>query len=129
MDYDAEAHQQVRQQVASQRRFDAAHHALNEAQANLPGISESLQTGRQMLAERQADMDAAAERMNTLKQDIESLPTLTAEARRSRMHGSDQTREQNYVRRRSTAAFWRTTSAAARSWKHRYTLWNKITEA
>ncbi len=89
LDYDAEAHQQVRQQVASLRRFDAAHHALNEAQANLPGISESLQTGRQMLAERQADIDAAAERMNTLKQDIESLPSLTAELEEA-MHGSDQ---------------------------------------
>ena len=89
LDYDAEAHQQVRQQVASLRRFDAAHHALNEAQANLPGISESLQTGRQILAERQADIDAAAERMNTLKQDIESLPLLTAELEEA-MRSSEQ---------------------------------------
>ena len=89
LDYDAEAHQQVRQQVASLRRFDAAHHALSEAQANLPGISESLQTGRQILTERQADIDAAAERMNTLKQDIESLPLLTAELEEA-MRSSEQ---------------------------------------
>ena len=77
LQYDAEAHQQVRLQVASLRKFDAAHHALNDAQANLPGVSEALQTGRQMLANRQAEIDAAAERISTLKQDIESLPALT----------------------------------------------------
>ena len=57
--------------------FDTARHALNEAQANLPAIGESLQTGRQMLAERQSDIDAAAERMTALKQDLDSLPSLT----------------------------------------------------
>ena len=77
LEYDAEAHGQVRRQVSELRKFDAERHALNEAQANLPAISESMQTGRQMLAERQADIDAAAERMTALKQDLESLPSLT----------------------------------------------------
>ena len=39
--------------------------------------AEAHQTGRQMLANRQAEIDAAAERISTLKQDIESLPALT----------------------------------------------------
>ena len=77
LEYDAEAHQQVRRQVSELRKFDAERHALNEAQANLPAISESMQTGRQMLAERQADIDAASERMTALEQHLESLPTLT----------------------------------------------------
>ena len=77
LEYDAEAHGQVRRQVNELRKFDAKRHALNEAQANLPAIGESLQTGRQMLAERQSDIDAAAERMTALKQDLDSLPSLT----------------------------------------------------
>ena len=76
--YDAEAHQQVRRQVSELRKFDADRHALGEAQSNLPGVSESLQTARQMLTERQADIDAASKRMDELKQDLESLPSLTA---------------------------------------------------
>ena len=48
LDYDAEAHQQTRQRVSELRKFDAAHHSLNEAQANLPSVAESLQTGHQM---------------------------------------------------------------------------------
>ncbi len=75
--YDAEAHQNTRQQVGALRKFDIARHALDEAQANLPGSIESLHTSRQMLAERQDDIDAAAERMAALKQDLKSLPTLT----------------------------------------------------
>ena len=78
LEYDAEGHQQVRLQVASLRKFDAERHALNEAQANLPGINESLLTGRQMLADRQADIDAAAGRMAALKHELESLPSLTS---------------------------------------------------
>lgn len=77
LEYDAEAHQQVRGQVSELRKFDAARHALDEAQANLPGVSEALQTARQMLAERQADIEAANERMTILTQDIEALPSLT----------------------------------------------------
>ena len=77
LEYDAEAHQQVRRQVGELRGFDAERRALNEAQANLPGASEALQTGRQMLTQRQADIDAAAERMGELKRDLESLPSLT----------------------------------------------------
>ena len=77
LEYDAEAHRQVRRQVGELRKFDAQRHALNEAQSNLPAISESMQTGRQMLAERQADIDTAAERMTALKQDLDSLPSLT----------------------------------------------------
>lgn len=77
LEYDAEAHQQVRRQVSELRKFDAARHALDEAQANLPGVSESLQNARQMLTERQADIDAASKRMTTLTQDIEALPSLT----------------------------------------------------
>ena len=76
LEYDAEAHQQVRRQVSALRKFDAARHALDEAQANLPGINEALQTARQMLAERQADVDEASQRMDILKQDLESLPSL-----------------------------------------------------
>lgn len=77
LEYDAEAHQQVRRQVSELRKFDAARHALDEAQANLPGISEALQTARQMLTERQADIDTASKRMDELNQDLESLPSLT----------------------------------------------------
>jgi len=76
LEYDTEAHQQVRGQVSELRKFDAAHHALDEAQANLPGVIESLQTARQMLADRQADIEAASERMDIMKQDLESLPSL-----------------------------------------------------
>ena len=77
LEYDAEAHQRVRQQVSELRKFDAARHALDEAQANLPGVSEALQTARQMLAERQSDIESANERMITLNHDLESLPSLT----------------------------------------------------
>ena len=77
LEYDAEAHQQVRGQVSELRKFDAARHALDEAQANLPGVSEALQTARQMLAGRQSDIEAANERMAILTQDIEALPSLT----------------------------------------------------
>ena len=77
LDYNAEAHQQVRRQVTELRSFDAARRDLNEAQANLPGISESLQTGRQMLTERQSEIKAAVESMTALKRNSESLPALT----------------------------------------------------
>ena len=77
LEYDAEAHQQVRKHVGELRQFDAAHHALNEAQANLPAVDEALRTTRQMLAERQADIESANERMSALTQDLESLPSLT----------------------------------------------------
>lgn len=76
LEYDAEAHHQVRRQVSELRIFDAECRALNEAQANLPGVSEALQTGRQMLAERQAEIDETSQRMDRLKQDLESLPSL-----------------------------------------------------
>ena len=76
LEYDAEAHQQVRGQVSEHRKFDAARHALDEAQANLPGVSEALQTALQMLGERQADIDVASKRMDELKRDLESLPSL-----------------------------------------------------
>ena len=78
LEYDAESHQQVREQVNELRHFEAERHALNEAQANLPGVSEALQTGRQMLTERQKEVAASNERMNELKQDLDSLPSLTA---------------------------------------------------
>ena len=78
LEYDTEAHQQVRHQVNESRHFEAEHHALNEAQANLPGVSEALHTGRQMLTERQEEVTASNERLNELKQDLESLPSLTA---------------------------------------------------
>ena len=77
LEYDAEAHQQVRRQANEMRQFEAARHALNEAQANLPDVSEALQTSRQMLTERQGEVSASKQRMNELKQDLESLPSLT----------------------------------------------------
>jgi exonuclease SbcC len=77
LEYDVEAHQQVRSQVSELRKFDAARHALAEAQANLPGVSEALQTARQMLTERQVDIEDTSKRMDELKQDLESLPSLT----------------------------------------------------
>ena len=78
LDYDAEAHQLARAQTSDLRRFDAARHGLDEAEANLPAVREALQTGIQMLAGRQSDIDAANERMAALREDIASLPTLTA---------------------------------------------------
>ncbi len=78
LEYDAEAHQQVRRQVNELRHFEAERHALNEAQVNLPGVSEALQTGRQMLTERQEEVAASEERMTELEQNLESLPSLTA---------------------------------------------------
>lgn len=77
LEYDAEAHQQIRRQVNEMKHFEAAHHALNEARSNLPGVSEALQTARQMLTERQEEVIASKERMNELRQDLESLPSLT----------------------------------------------------
>ena len=78
LEYDAEAHQQARRQASELRQFDAARHALNEAEANLPGVRDALQTGRQMLMERQAEIAAAAERIDELKRALESLPSLNA---------------------------------------------------
>ena len=78
LEYDAEAHQQVRRQVNEMRHFEAERHALNEAQANLPAVSESLLTSRQMLTERREEVTTSKERLNDLKQDLESLPSLTA---------------------------------------------------
>ena len=77
LEYDDESHQQVRRQVTELRKFDAERRALDEAQANLPGASEALQTARQMLAERQAEIDATVKRTDEMKQDLESLPSLT----------------------------------------------------
>ncbi|MXY46280.1 MAG: SMC family ATPase [Chloroflexi bacterium] len=77
LEYDAEAHQQARKHVGELRQFDAAHHALNEAQANLPVVDEALRTTRQMLAERQSDIESTNERMSALTQDLKSLPSLT----------------------------------------------------
>ena len=77
LEYDAEAHQQIHRQVNELRHFEAERHALNEAQSNLPGVSEALQTGHQMLTERQKEVTASKERMNELQQDLESLPSLT----------------------------------------------------
>ena len=79
LEYDAEAHRQVRRQVSELRGFDAQRHTLNEAQANLPAVSEALNTGRQMLTQRQGEMQAAAGRMTALEQDLKSLPSLTSE--------------------------------------------------
>ena len=78
LEYDAEAHQDMRQQMGELRRFEIDRHALDDAKANLPSIVESLHTGRQMLTERKAEINAAADRISALKQDLESLPTLTA---------------------------------------------------
>ena len=78
LEYDEEAHRQARRQVSELRGFEASRHALNEAEANLPGVSEALQTGRQMLTERQAEIDEAAERIAALQQDLKSLPSLIA---------------------------------------------------
>ena len=86
LDYDDEAHRQVRRLVTELRPFDAARRDLNEAQTNLPGISESLQTGRQMLAERQMDIEATAERLTALNQDIKALPALTESLDKSVAH-------------------------------------------
>ena len=87
LEYDAEAHQQVRKQVNELRHFEAEHHALNEAQANLPGVSEALQTGRQMLTERQEEVAASSKRIDELRQDLESLPSLTTTLSSAITHG------------------------------------------
>ena len=87
LEYDTEAHQQARRQVNELRHFEAEHHALNEAQSNLPGVSEALQTGRQMLAERQKEVAASEERIAGLKQDMESLPSLTTSLSTAISHG------------------------------------------
>ena len=87
LEYDAEAHQQVREQVSKLRHFEAERHALNEAQANLPGVSEALQTARQMLTERQEEVSASKDRMNELTQDLESLPSLTTTLSTATAHG------------------------------------------
>ena len=76
LEYDAEAHRQVRSQMSELRGFDMERHALSEAQANLPGVSEALQTGRQMLVDRKTDVHSAAKRMDVLKRDLETLPSL-----------------------------------------------------
>ena len=87
LEYDGEAHQQVRKQVNELRHFEAEHHALNEAQANLPGVSEALQTGRQMLTERQEEVAASSKRIDELRQDLESLPSLTTTLSSAITHG------------------------------------------
>ena len=78
LEYDTEAHQQVRSRVNELRKFDAKRHALNEAQANLPGVREAVETARQILTQRQADIEAANDRMTVLEQDIGALPMKTA---------------------------------------------------
>ncbi len=92
LEYDAEAHRQARIQVNALRRFDAERHALNEAQARLPEVNESLHISRQMLTERLDDINTADKRMSALTQDIDSLPALTdklteAEASSKRLDG------------------------------------------
>ena len=87
LEYEAEAHQQVRRQASELRRFDTSHHALNEAQANLPGISEALQTNRQMLADRQGEIDTAAERIAAMAEDIRALPNLTVALQEAKAKG------------------------------------------
>ena len=76
LDYDGGAHRHVRGQVAELRRFETKRHSLNEAQTNMPGVSEAAQNARDMLVERQEDIDSISARKSEIEQDIEALPSL-----------------------------------------------------
>ena len=78
LEYDAEAHKQARHQTAALGRFADERRALDEAQANLPRITEALQTNRQLLSNRNAEIAAAVERATALRQELATLPKLTA---------------------------------------------------
>ena len=76
LEYDAGAHEQVRAQVAELRHFETKRHSLNEAQTNMPGVSEATQNARDMLRERQEDIGIIGARKSEIEQDIEALPSL-----------------------------------------------------
>lgn len=78
LEYDAEAHSQARDEAQALGRFADERRALDEAQANLPRISEALQTNRQLLSSRNAEIAAASERIAALRQELATLPKLTA---------------------------------------------------
>ena len=78
LEYDAEAHTQARAQVGALGRFADERRALDEAQANLPRITEALQTNRQLLSNRNAEIAAAAERATALRQELATLPKIKA---------------------------------------------------
>lgn len=78
LEYDAEAHKRARDETRALAHFADDRRALDEAQANLPRITEALQTNRQLLSNRNAEIVAASERIAALRQELATLPKLTA---------------------------------------------------
>ena len=86
LDYDAEAHRQTRRQALALRDFDAARHALNDANAGMPAVSDALQTAGQMLTDRQSELETATERIITLQRQTDALPELRADLAAAENH-------------------------------------------
>ena len=75
--YDPEAHRQAREQVGALDKFAEKRRHLQEAQANLPRLRESLETNRQMLANRRAEIADGGKRIAELEGMLATLPALT----------------------------------------------------
>ena len=79
--YDAEAHNQARERVGALDKFAEKRRHLQEAQANLPRLRESLETNRQMLANRRAEIAEGGKRIAEMEGMLATLPALTAALR------------------------------------------------
>lgn len=79
--YDAEAHRQARERVRALDKFAEKRRTLEEAQANLPRLRESLETNRRMLANRRAEIAEGGERIAAMEDLLATLPALTAALR------------------------------------------------
>ena len=79
--YDAEAHRQARERVGALDKFAEKRRRLEEAQANLPRLRESLETNRRMLASRRAEIADGSKRIAAMEDLLATLPALTAALR------------------------------------------------
>lgn len=75
--YDAEAHRQARERVGALDKFAESRRRLEEAQANLPRLRESLETNRRMLASRSAEIADGSKRIAAMEDLLATLPALT----------------------------------------------------
>lgn len=76
--YDAEVHRHARERVGALDKFAEKRRRLEEAQANLPRLRESLETNRRMLAGRSAEIAEGSERIAAMEDLLATLPALTA---------------------------------------------------
>lgn len=79
--YDADAHEQARNQAASLEQYDNLNRKLSEATEHMPTVQEELQTTQQMLSRRAQEIAESEAKVTTLEEDIKALPEIESRYR------------------------------------------------